>query len=125
MAEKLRPSIGFSVTRSTSGLELRSIETISVSPRDAAIMSIVSPFKGCLASTAWYLESQLETEIRSLEATAARMCVGSTEMPPRPLEADLTRAHIEREWKGRGDEGWCRVLKWYSSDALCALCPLR
>ena len=80
IAEKCRPSIGFSVVRLTSGLALRRNETMSGSPRDAAIISAVSPCSGCLEST-WVvdLESQLDTVARSLDTIAARTRVERTE----------------------------------------------
>lgn len=80
IAEKCRPSIGFSVVRLTSGLAFRRNETMSGSPRDAAIISAVSPCSGCLEST-WVvdLESQLDTVARSLDTIALRTRVGSTE----------------------------------------------
>ena len=70
---------------SGGGVALKRSDTISRRPREAAIMSAVSPLRGWRASMTATLrvESHLDTTLRSSDATAARMRVDMATTPPR------------------------------------------
>ena len=70
---------------SGGGVVLKRSDTISRRPREAAIMSAVSPLRGWRASMTATLrvESHLDTTLRSSDATATRMRVDMATTPPR------------------------------------------